>query len=120
MKTLIKIAFILLLTAISSCSGYKSFQPWTTREKTAEALYLLSSYIDYNQTINIRHDPYAEEMNPDLKDASDQKVRDYFIVTRIVHYFIADYMNHEDRLTWLGFTLGGSAATIYWNYSQGF
>lgn len=115
------ILIILISLLISSCSGYHSFQPWTDKEKVLEGLYLLSSYIDYQQTNKITRTENARELNPSLGEKpSTQQITEYFVLTRIAHYAVADFLDHDDRLIWLSVTLGASGATIYWNYRMGF
>jgi hypothetical protein len=120
MKT-IRICLIWLLFAISSCSGYQPFQPWTMKEKVVEGLYLATSWIDYQQTRNIAHTEGARELSQQLGEKpSDKEIAEYFIATRIIHFGVSYYLDHEDRNTFQMFWLGASSATIYWNWRMGF
>jgi len=110
---------ILMIVILSSCSGYQSFTDWTQREKLIEVGYLVTSYIDHQQTKHVSE--RGRELNPQLGEhPSNAEITRYFLVTRLLHFVIADYLDHNDRLTWLGLTLGASGTTIYWNYRQGF
>jgi len=110
----------LILLSVSSCSGYRTFQPWTTQEIAVEGAYLVSSYIDNTQTKNIDNED-GRELNPQLGEhPSDQEVDEYFISTRLLHFSFAYFLDHEERMQFQMFTLGMSVATIYWNFRMGF
>jgi len=111
---------LILLIFVSSCSGYKTFQPWTNEEIVVESVHLAFSYIDYNQTINIQ-DKGGWEMNQSLGEhPSDQEIAEYFICTRLLHFTFVYFLDHNERIKFQMFTLGANIVTVYWNFRMGF
>lgn len=116
----IKAMLLIVVTlSISSCSSYQSFQSWNWREKSLEAAYLATSWIDYTQTRKVTDE--GRELNPHLGEhPTKEEIARYFVITRILHFGVACYLEHDDRETWLSFWLGASSSTIYFNWRQGF
>jgi hypothetical protein len=104
----------MLAAIISSCSGYKSFQPWSQQEIITESAYMASSYMDYRDA-RTTIEQGGQELNNIVGNDVD-KLGYYFLSTRLFHIWSTHFLEPYDRGRFQMFTLGASIATVYWNW----
>lgn len=97
--TMIGGAILLLLSTTAHAAD-----PWTPGQQSAEAVLLMLSATDWQQTLAIsRSNVYYEQANPFLGRHPDpNQVNAVFAVGMILHPIIANALSSDNRRLWIG------------------
>ena len=99
--------FSLLLLAATASGSATAQDSWTTPQVALEAADLGVIFVDYHQTQKIREFPGLYETNPLLgSHPSEPKVKNYFALSIIGQYFLADALSPSVRTGFLSGILG--------------
>ena len=110
---MLKFIFLLLVCSSSYADN------WTSSDTKREIAYQTLAAVDWLQTRNIARNPAYHEQNAVLGlHPSIGQVNNYFLITGLAHYLIADYLTEWRRpFQWV--TVGIEFGAIAHNFSIG-
>jgi len=114
-------ALVILLLLCSLHAEAEPFENWTPTEKALFAATQLALLADYKSTSSLLYpDRGYRELNPLIgEQPGNDRLAAWFVGLSLGHYFIADYLGHEDRKTYLWIVPSIHAAATLNNLSLG-
>ncbi len=110
---------LLFTTLLALCSGAHA-SDWTTADTNRQAVVLTTFAADYAQTRDIKNHDWAYETNPLLgKHPSDNRIRNYFVGSAIIHTAVMYHLPPEWRKKAQYATIALQVAVIIRNKRMG-
>jgi len=95
-------------------------EPWSTKDKVFEGVYLVTLAADYSQTMNIRCDKKYYENNLLLgRHPRGNETTEYFVVSAVINAFITDRLSGDSRTLWQLTFIGVNIGFVANNYFLG-